>query len=174
VLKYNSLEEQIHNENSFCHKRNRSVLFRPLNFMFAKFRYWDCAGSQYGYVSGSCRKFETAQCIIFSFKGCVLRTKSRPHEYKYLFYSILFWLYNPLLGLGRFFSFLMYTWSVGLLGKGDQAVARPLPTRRTTQTHNKRTQTYMPRVEFEPTTPVFEEAKTVHALDGAATVIGSV
>jgi hypothetical protein len=28
-------------------------------------------------------------------------------------------------------------------------------------------------VRFEPTIPVFERAKTVHALDGAATVIGS-
>jgi hypothetical protein len=28
----------------------------------------------------------------------------------------------------------------------------------------------MPRVEFEPTTPVFERTKTVHALDRAATV----
>jgi hypothetical protein len=27
-------------------------------------------------------------------------------------------------------------------------------------------------VEFEPTIPVFERAKTVHALDGSATVIG--
>jgi hypothetical protein len=30
----------------------------------------------------------------------------------------------------------------------------------------------MPRVGFEPTLPVFERAKTVDALDGAATVIG--
>jgi hypothetical protein len=30
----------------------------------------------------------------------------------------------------------------------------------------------MPRTEFEPTTSVFERAKTVHALDRAATVIG--
>jgi hypothetical protein len=30
----------------------------------------------------------------------------------------------------------------------------------------------MPRVGFEPTIPVFERAKTVHALDCAATVIG--
>jgi hypothetical protein len=30
----------------------------------------------------------------------------------------------------------------------------------------------MPRVRFEPTTPVFEWAKTVDALDRAATVIG--
>jgi hypothetical protein len=30
----------------------------------------------------------------------------------------------------------------------------------------------MPRLGFEPATPVFERAKTVHALDRAATVIG--
>jgi hypothetical protein len=30
----------------------------------------------------------------------------------------------------------------------------------------------MPGMEFEPTTPVFERAKTVYALDRAATVIG--
>jgi hypothetical protein len=30
----------------------------------------------------------------------------------------------------------------------------------------------MPRVVFEPTIPVFERAKTLHALDRAATVIG--
>jgi hypothetical protein len=48
----------------------------------------------------------------------------------------------------------------------DQPVARPLPTRRTTQTQNKRTQTPMPSVGFEPTIPVFGRAKTVHALDG--------
>jgi hypothetical protein len=31
----------------------------------------------------------------------------------------------------------------------------------------------MPQVGFQPTIPVFERAKTVHALDRAATVIGS-
>jgi hypothetical protein len=30
----------------------------------------------------------------------------------------------------------------------------------------------MPRVRFETTFPVFERAKTVHALDGTVTVIG--
>jgi hypothetical protein len=30
----------------------------------------------------------------------------------------------------------------------------------------------MPRVGFEPMTPAFERAKTVHALDRAATVFG--
>jgi hypothetical protein len=53
---------------------------------------------------------------------------------------------------------------------GDQPVARQQPTHRTTQTQNKRTQTSMPRVGFELTIPVFERAKTVHALDCLATV----
>jgi hypothetical protein len=57
---------------------------------------------------------------------------------------------------------------------GDQPVARLLPTNRTTQTQNKRKQTYIPKVGFELTTPVFELAKTVHALDRAATVIGHI
>jgi hypothetical protein len=56
---------------------------------------------------------------------------------------------------------------------GDQPVARPLPTHRTTQTQNKCTHTSMSRVGFEPRFPVFERLKTVHALDRAATVIGA-
>jgi hypothetical protein len=55
----------------------------------------------------------------------------------------------------------------------DQPVARPLPTHRTTQTQNKRTQTSMLWVEFEPRIPAFERVKTIHALGRAATVIGS-
>jgi hypothetical protein len=70
--------------------------------------------------------------------------------------------------LAAFFSFLVYTQSVGLLGEGAQPVAKPLPTHRTTQT-----QTSMPEVGFEPTNPVFERAKTVHALDRVAIIIGS-
>jgi hypothetical protein len=85
--------------------------------------------------------------------------------------SICLWLYNPSLGLGRFFSFLIL-YTVGrALWTGDQPVTRPLPVHRTTQTQNKHTQTSMPWVWFEPTTPVFKRAKTVHALDCAATVI---
>jgi hypothetical protein len=73
-----------------------------------------------------------------------------------------------------FFQFLnLYT--VGRTPwTGDHPLARPLPTHRTTQTQNKRTQTSMPRVGFESTTPVFERAKTVHALDRTATVIGAI
>jgi hypothetical protein len=52
---------------------------------------------------------------------------------------------------------------------GDQPVARPLPTQRTTQTQNKRIYKH---TCLEPMIPVFKRAKTFHALDRAATVIG--
>jgi hypothetical protein len=77
-----------------------------------------------------------------------------------------------LLDLGSCFSFLIF-YTVGRTPwTGDQPVARPLPAHRTAQIQNKRTQKSMPQVGFEPTIPVFERAKTVHALDRAATVIG--
>jgi hypothetical protein len=81
---------------------------------------------------------------------------------------------DPLLDLGRFFS-LLILYSVGRTPwTGDRPVARPLPTHRRTQRENKRTHTTMPRVGFEPTIPLFERAKTVHALDRSGTVIGDV
>jgi hypothetical protein len=87
--------------------------------------------------------------------------------------SLYLWLYSPLLGLGRFFSFLIF-YRVGRTPwKGDQPVTRPLPAHRTAQTQNKSTQTSMPRVGLEPAIPVSERTKTVHAVDRAATVIGS-
>jgi hypothetical protein len=90
---------------------------------------------------------------------------------KCTYYSIYLWFYSPLLDLGRFFQFLnLYT--VGRTPwTGDQPVARPPPTHRTTQTQNKRTHTFMPRVGFEPMIPAFERANTVHALEIAAIVI---
>jgi hypothetical protein len=70
----------------------------------------------------------------------------------------------------RFVSlqFLNAKHSVGLL----ERVISPSQGRHLTQTQNRRKQTSMPRVRFEPTIPAFERAKTVHALDRAATVIG--
>jgi hypothetical protein len=50
---------------------------------------------------------------------------------------------------------------------GNQPVARPLPTQET-KTQNNR---HICLEWFEPTIPVFEGAKAVHALDRAATVI---
>jgi hypothetical protein len=64
-----------------------------------------------------------------------------------------------------------YTQSVGLLGR------RISPSQslyiHAEYKQNKRTQTTMPWVGFELTIPVFERAKASHALDRAATVIGT-
>jgi hypothetical protein len=89
-----------------------------------------------------------------------------------VYLSIYQWLYSPFLGPCLFFSFNLFYTDVRTPWTGDKPVARPLPTHRTTQTQNKCTRTYMPRVRFEPTIPVFEWTKTVHALDRAVTVIG--
>jgi hypothetical protein len=71
------------------------------------------------------------------------------------------------------FQFLNLFYTVGRTSwTGDQPVGRSLPTHRTTQTHNKRTLISMSQVGFDPTIPTFERAKTVHALDRAATVVG--
>jgi FAD synthase len=48
----------------------------------------------------------------------------------------------------------------------------PLQGSYLTQTQNKHKQTTIPRVGFEPTLLEFERARTVHALDRAAAVIG--
>jgi hypothetical protein len=55
----------------------------------------------------------------------------------------------------------------------DQPVGMLLPTYRTAQKENKRTQPAILRVGFEPMISVFEKEKTVHALGHAATVIGT-
>jgi hypothetical protein len=86
--------------------------------------------------------------------------------------SVCQWFYSHFLDLGRFFSIsILYT--VGRTSwAGDQPVARPLPAHTTAQTLNKRIQTSMPQVRFEPTIPVLERPKMVHASHGAGTVIG--
>jgi hypothetical protein len=93
-----------------------------------------------------------------------------PRSYFFIYLSIAL---HPFSDLGRFFSFLILHTFGRTPWNGDQPAARPLPTHRTTQTQNKRIQTSMPRVGFEPTIQVFERAKTVHALDRAVTLIGS-
>jgi ATP-dependent RNA circularization protein (DNA/RNA ligase family) len=73
--------------------------------------------------------------------------------------------------LGHFFSSLIHTRSVGLLGQViSKSRGRYLQTGQYKQ--NKRTQKSMPWVGFEPTIAALERAKTVHALDSAVTVIG--
>jgi hypothetical protein len=77
---------------------------------------------------------------------------------------------TPFVGPWPLFQFL----NVCTIGRtpwtGDQSVARPLPTHGTAQAENKRIQTSMPRVGFEPTMPVFERAKTVDTLGRSACV----
>jgi hypothetical protein len=87
-------------------------------------------------------------------------------------HTIYLWLYRPLLDINRFFSSLILYTVCTTPWTGDQPVARPLPTHRTTQTQNKRTQTFMSWVGFELTIRAFERTKTVHALYRVATVIG--
>jgi hypothetical protein len=81
-------------------------------------------------------------------------------------------LYSPL-DLSSFFSFLIPHIESRASLMGDQPVTRPLPKHRTTQTQNKHTLTSISRVGFEPTSPVFERAKTVHTLDSTAAEIDS-
>jgi hypothetical protein len=71
--------------------------------------------------------------------------------------------WNPL-----FTQFRNLRQSLGLLGRGIS----PWQGHYLTQTQNKRKKKSMPWVVFEPTIPGFERAKTCHALDRAATVIG--
>jgi hypothetical protein len=72
----------------------------------------------------------------------------------------------PLLGLCHFFSFLvLYT-----VGRTPFLGYQPA-THTGQHKQNKRIDITL-RVEFEPTTQVFERAKTVHDLDITAVVIG--
>jgi hypothetical protein len=90
--------------------------------------------------------------------------------YLSVYLSVCLWLYSPC-GPWPLFQFLnLYT-----VGRTLGRVISPSQGRylhRTTQTQNKRTQTSMHRVGFEPTIPAFQQAKTVHASDRAATVAG--
>jgi hypothetical protein len=89
---------------------------------------------------------------------------------RFVYLSI--WPYSPL-ELGRYFSFLILYTAGRTPWTSDQPVAMQLPKHRTTQTQNKRTQTSILRMGFEPTISVLVQEKTVHALDRAATVISS-
>jgi hypothetical protein len=81
-----------------------------------------------------------------------------------IYTDIMYFICNftALLDLGHFFQSLNHTQSVGLLGRG----VNPLQgCNLYTEQHkqNKRTQTSMPRVGFEPTTTMFERTNTVHS-----------
>jgi hypothetical protein len=73
-------------------------------------------------------------------------------------------LYIPLLGCGSFLRFVILYTVCRAPSTGDEPVARPLPIQRTAHKQNKRTQTSIPGVGFEPTAPVLERAATVIGL----------
>jgi hypothetical protein len=78
------------------------------------------------------------------------------------------------LALAAFSVSWSFTQSVRLLGHGISPSQGCCYLHTGQHKQNKHTQTSMPQVEFELTIPVFEWAKTVHALDHAATVISEV
>jgi hypothetical protein len=82
-------------------------------------------------------------------------------------FAVLCWALGP-------FSITssLFTQSIGLLGRGISP-SQGQYLYRERHKENKRTRTSMPQVGFEHTIPFFQRAKTVHALDRAATVIGS-
>jgi hypothetical protein len=86
------------------------------------------------------------------------------HFSKIHYFIILSMALQLFVGPWLLFQFLNLYTVVTTPWTGHQPVLRSLPTHRTTQTPNKRTQTSVPRVAFETTTPVFERAKTVHVL----------
>jgi hypothetical protein len=91
-----------------------------------------------------------------------LRTLHLPTQYLYMT--------TVLVDLARFFSFLICTQSVDFVDVGSDRCKAATYTQNNTK-QNKRTQISMPGVGFELTIPVFELARTVHALDRAANVI---
>jgi hypothetical protein len=78
---------------------------------------------------------------------------------------------QPFVGLWPLFSYLI-VYTVGRTPwTGISRRRAAASTYRAAQTQNKRTLTSMPQMGFERTTSVFERAKSIDALDSAATVI---
>jgi hypothetical protein len=71
------------------------------------------------------------------------------------------WIYSPY-GYWLLFQFLNPYINGRTPWTGDQPIARPLSTHRTTETYIKRKKTSMHRVQLEPTIQVFDPAKTAH------------
>jgi hypothetical protein len=83
--------------------------------------------------------------------------------------SFFHWFYSPLGSWPLVFQFHGHFIDGRTPWTSDQLVVRSLPKHRTTQTQNKRTQTSILWVGFEPPIPASKRAKRVHALDSSAT-----
>jgi hypothetical protein len=101
--------------------------------------------------SNPCNHIESPQSLHYGYH----------HNSQHQFHLLWYWFIHSIINGSTHFRNLFYTdgrtpWT------RDQSVERPLPTHRTTQTQNKRTQTFMAWVQLEPTIPAFERGKTVH------------
>jgi hypothetical protein len=109
-------------------------------------------------VKANCKYMQCFYNDLFcSCWGMILQRKwISINNFTFIFTNVLLlllWLYSPL-NLGRLFSPLIYTQSVGLFGRGiSPSQGRYLHTEQHKQ--NKGTQTSMPWVGFEPTIPAF-------------------
>jgi hypothetical protein len=103
--------------------------------------------------------------LDMSFLLC-LTLRSSGADYSHIFQQSVY-CSTTRVDLGRFFSFLIHRQSSGLCGQGiSPSQGRYLHT----EQHKHRINTEKhpwARLKFEPTIPVFERAKTVHALDRA-------
>jgi hypothetical protein len=125
---------------------------------------WLVTRDVYGYSN---RKLIKVQPFVKKLEFSLLTTSV------HIWYSYLSMALQPFVEPWPLFQFDLFFYTVGRTPwTGEQPVARPLPAHRTAQAQNKRTQTSMPQIGFEPTTPVFQRAKTIHILDLSATVIG--
>jgi hypothetical protein len=103
---------------------------------------------------------------------CINMLKRRWTKFRFLYFDFMTYermsylstaLQSFLVDLGHFFSSSIPYTVCRTPRRGNQPVAKPLPTHRTTKTQKKRTQTFIPRVGFEPTIPAFKQVQTVHA-----------
>jgi hypothetical protein len=117
--------------------------------------YWICVPSHLCHTARNqdwIWVFHCRACQYCSFRllglysvAIIIKTKHMGIHVK----TLLLWLYTLLLGLGRFFSFLI-PYTVGRTPwTGDQPVANPLPTYWTTQTQNKLIKCRHPCLEWD-------------------------
>jgi hypothetical protein len=112
-------------------------------------------------IPAACHRFNT-MLILYKArnKTCILNL------FFYFLYPSL--LYRTLTAS----RFLFYSLDLYTIGRtpwtSDRPVARSLPVHKQKNAHTH--QTSMPEVGFEPTITASPQAKTIHALDGSATV----
>jgi hypothetical protein len=138
---------------------NRTVICSSVSRLTETYwTYWSSEASSHRKANDS---IASADCVFNEAEEWV----------KYVTYCLSI-VPQPFVGPWPLFQFLdLFTQSVGPLGRGiSSSQSRYLHTGQHKQ--NKRTQTSIPQVRFEPTIPVFDQTKTVHGLDRAATVNG--